>query len=169
MCTTQHPFEAKGLGTAPFRYVGVEAQEIRHGSRVIGSVGGCDIVTKPGGTCAYCHKYIVNLFVVESADGKRFHVGCDCIMKVDPKLSSGVQADLKKNKALREQQRIADAIAALPACQGLRSQPHPSPYHASQGKTLWHYVDWLFKSSGRTGQLRAARIVELANASRVDD
>lgn len=167
--TKIHPFEKAGLGKAPFRYVGVVAQEISHGQRVIGSVGGCAVTTKAGGTCAYCHKYILNMFNVESSDGKIFHVGCDCICKVDAKLAPLVEKDAKKLKADREQARITAAKAALPEAHVLKSQPHPNPYHASNGKTLWHYVEWLFANGGKSGQLRAARMVELAIAPRVEE
>lgn len=166
---TIHPFEKAGLGKAPFRYVGIEAQEISHGERVIGSVGGCAVTTKPGGTCAYCGQYIVNMFVVESADGQRFHVGCDCIRKVDCDLSAKVDKDVKKMKKAREVNRIKEARENLPQAHGLRNQPHPNPYQASQGKSLWHYAEWLFKNGGTAGKLRAARMVEAAMAPVADE
>lgn len=165
MCDTMiHPFEQRGLGKAPFRYVGVEFQEISYGQRVIGSVGGVAVTTKPGGTCAYCGQYIVNMFNVESADGERFHVGCDCIRKVDGKLAKLVDADVKKLKQQREDARIADARAALADAHGLRSQRHPIVWQANEGKTAWDYAAWLFQNAGKSGQLRAARMVELAIA-----
>lgn len=172
MATTQptiHPFQAAGLGNAPFRYVGVEHQEIAYGERVIGSAGGVPITTKPGGTCAYCRKYIVNLFVVESMDGNRFHVGCDCIRKVNVIGTKAMDKDVKEMKKSREAARIAEAKANLPHAHGLRSQPHPNAFHAANGKTLADYVAWLFKNSGTSGMLRAARMVELAMASVVDE
>ena len=74
--TSIHPFEAAGLGKAPFRYVGTAVQEIGvDGRRVLGHVGGATVTTKPGGTCAYCGTYIVNMFDIESADGNRFTAG----------------------------------------------------------------------------------------------
>jgi|ERR1700738_1102613 len=167
--TAIHPFEKAGLGKAPFRYVGVEAQEMSQGRRVLGSVGGCEVSTTPGGTCAYCSHYILNMFIVESADGNRFHVGCDCILKVDAKLGVEVSKDVKKLKKDREIARIKNAMENLPQAYSLKSQPHPNAYHAEQGKTLWHYVEWLFKNCGKSGQLRAARMVELAIAPAVEE
>jgi hypothetical protein len=164
--TQMHSFEKAGLGLSPFRYVGMEHQEIEYGQRVIGSVGGCSITTKPGGTCAYCGQYIVNMFQVESADGKRFHVGCDCIEKVgDAGLIKLVAADLKKLKAQREADRIVRAKSALPKAYGLTNQPHPNGYMAEQGKTLRDYCEWLMTHSGTAGKLRAARMIEAAIAS----
>lgn len=161
---TIHPFEKAGLGKAPFRYVGIEAQEISHGRRVLGSVGGCEMTTKPGGSCAFCAHYILDMFVVESADGQRFHVGCDCIRKVDAKLTRSIEADAKKAKKDREAARIKAAREMVWSQQAysLRCQPHPSPYHAGEGKNLAHYVEWLFQNGGTSGQLRAARLVEKA-------
>ena len=140
METTIHPFEKAGLGKAPFRYIGIEAQEMQYGQRVIGSVGGMTVTTQAGGTCAYCGHYILNMFNVESADGQRFHVGCDCIHKInDAGLIRATQVDQKTLKAAREDARIATAKAALPAAHALRSQPHPNPYHAGQGRTPADY------------------------------
>lgn len=165
-----HPFEKKGLGKAPFTYVGIEAQEMSKGQRVIGSVGGCEMTTKPGGTCDYCGTYIVNMFVVESSDGNRFHVGCDCIRKVGgDKLVKLVNADVKKTAKDKMNKRIAEARANLPQAHSLRSQPHPNAHLASEGKNLAHYCEWLFANAGESGQLRATRMVELAIAPVVND
>lgn len=164
-----HPFEKAGLGVAPFRYVGMIAQEISYGERVIGSAGGVPITTKPGGTCDFCGAYIVNMFQVESSDGNRFKVGCDCIKKVDAKLTKSIAVDVKKMKAIRERQRIADAKAALPKAYKLQGQPHPAPYHAADGKTLANYVEWLLANGGTAGKLRACRMVEAAIAPVVEE
>lgn len=164
MCqTTIHPFEKAGLGKAPFHYVGMVEQEMKYGERVIGSVGGIEITTKPGGTCEFCGHYILNIFMVESSDGKRFKVGCDCIKKVgDNNLVKLVSKDVKKMKEQREVARIQEAKAALPTAHKLFGQSHPNAYHASQGKTMVHYLEWMFKNAGRSGQLQAARIIEAA-------
>ena len=168
--TKIHAFEQAGLGKAPFRYVGMLHQEISYGERVIGSAGGIPITTKPGGTCDYCGKYIVNIFNVESSDGHKFHVGCDCIQKVgDAGLTKLVKADVKKMKAAREAARIAQAKADLPKAYSLQGQPHPSSYHAGEGKTLAHYCEWLLKNGGTSGKLRACRMIEAAVAPRVTD
>ena len=99
------------------------------------------------------------MFVVESADGQRFHVGCDCIRKVDDQggmiRDAGKFADdVKRMKKDREAARIAEAKANLPQAHALRNQPHPNAWHASEGKTLAHYCEWLFANSGTAGRLR---------------
>src|SRR6476661_4497421 len=59
--TWVHPFEAAGLGKAPYRFTSWWRE--RNG-------------------CMFCGTGIMNCFGVQAADGKRFHVGCDCIYKI---------------------------------------------------------------------------------------
>ena len=83
---TTHPFTRAGLGQAPFRFVGVEVQDLCYGQAILNrdeyERTGIALTTAPGGSCAYCGTYIVNMFRVESADGHKFHVGSDCIAKI---------------------------------------------------------------------------------------
>lgn len=168
--TCQHAFEKRGLGKAPFRYIGMEHQEISNGQRVIGSVGGCEVTTKPGSTCDYCGAYILNIFRVESADGQTFKVGCDCVCKVgDAGLEKSIKDDVKKMKAQREKDRIDAARVNLPLARSLMSQPHPNAYQASEGKSMWHYCEWLLKNADTAGKLRACRMIEVSIAPRCDD
>jgi len=168
MCDKIHCFEAAGLGKAPFRYVGMENQNIAYGERVIGNIGGVAITTKPGGTCDYCGTYIINIFVVESADGNRFKVGCDCIRKVSGEGSmvanlSTLEKDLKAHKQAAKRAKDDARIAAaklLVRSNGLLAEPHPTKWLADDGKTLADYCEWLFANAGQSGQLRAAMIVE---------
>ncbi len=170
MCDGIHPFEKAGLGKAPFRYVGMVDQDIRYGERVIGSVGGCEITTKAGGTCEFCGHYILSMFKVESSDGNRFHVGCDCIRKVGgEKLIAATKSDVKKAKEARENTRIAEAKATLPTAWELLSKPHPTLWRAQQGDTMADWCRWMFANAGRTGKLNAARVVEQAVAVRVEE
>lgn len=95
--TTQHPFEAAGLGKAPFKFIGMEEQDLRYGKAILNRAEyektGIAIETKPGGTCAYCGQYILNMYNVRSADGRVFHVGSDCIEKTgDRKLIDRAKA-----------------------------------------------------------------------------
>jgi hypothetical protein len=171
--TAVHPFEQSGNGKAPFRYVGIVHQEIAYGEAVVGSVGGCLMTTKPGGTCDYCGQYILNMFRVESADGNRFKVGCDCIAKVDETAPvrnvSQMRADIKRMKAERDLARIIQARANMEHAHSLKSQPHPTAFMASNGKTLHDYAGWLFTNGGTAGKLRAARMVEASISARVED
>jgi hypothetical protein len=150
---TVHCFEAAGLGKAPFSYDGVIHQEMAYGERVLGSVGGCTMTTKAGGTCDYCGTYIVNMFRVRSSDGNTFKVGCDCIRKTgDEGLIRRVEKDVKAaNKKRRDERKMTKLIAAkeyclatIPSHRGtLASLPHPSPTLAGLGRTGLDYANWM--------------------------
>jgi len=153
MTDTVHCFEKAGLGLAPFRYAGMVHQDIAYGERVLGSIGGCTLTTKPGSTCDYCGTAITNIFRVESADGRSFKVGCECIKKTgDEGLIRRVQADVTKMERERRQARkLAKAAAEKAYCEdvlvrqmgSLLSLPHPHPYRASQGETLADWARWM--------------------------
>jgi hypothetical protein len=158
-----HPFEAAGLGKAPFRYVGMEFQDISYGQRNV-AIGGVECQTKPGGTCAYCGQYIVNMFRVASADGQEFHVGCDCIRKVDAKLVKLADQDIRKmrkeRKAAADRATVQAARELLPvAMEKMAGKPHPNAHMAGNGKTLADYVDFLLQCGGNDGRLRAAKLI----------
>lgn len=159
---TIHCFEKAGLGKAPFRYVGVQFQDMRYGERVV-NVGGVECTTHAGGTCEYCGHYIVNMFVIESADGNRFHVGCDCLAKVGEKgLKRQADRDIReaarKRLAASNEERVANAIKRLPQVADiLAGKPHPNEYHASQGKTLLDWCNWVIQN---TNGLPAAKVIE---------
>ena len=148
--TALHCFEEAGLGRAPFRYVGLEEQVLAHGQRVLGQVGGCEITTKPGSTCDYCGTYIVNIFVVEGADGNRFKVGCECIRKTgDAGLVLRVNEDVRKmERNKRAAAKAARATADRELCQAaplgkLAGKPHPTPDRAARGETLADWARWM--------------------------
>lgn len=67
-----HPFEAAGLGKAPFRFLGLTENAIKVGDHI-----------QPGGTCDFCGTGIKYECRIGSADGRRFVVGTDCVMKLD--------------------------------------------------------------------------------------
>jgi hypothetical protein len=144
-----HPFEARGLGKAPFKFVGLAHQEIAYGERVLGHVGGCTMTTKPGGTCAYCGTYITNMYNIESADGVKFHVGSECVKKTDDAklVREAGYATRKMNRerrVARGRQAKADAKVycddvLLNKLGTLCKLPHPHPFRAEQGETL---ADW---------------------------
>lgn len=147
--TTVHCFEKAGLGKAPFRYIGMVDQNIKYG-QATGTINGIEFSTKPGGSCAYCGTYIVNMFNVESADGNRFHVGCECIKKTgDQGLIRLVAADIKKaEKAKRDAKKSAALQRDQELCENFNfalyaDTSHPNPYFASEGKTLADWAQWM--------------------------
>jgi len=108
---TIHPFEAAGLGKAPFKCTGMSENVF-----VIPGFGGG---SKAGGSCQYCGTGIRYEYHIVSSDGKKFHVGCDCVEKVSAKGSrllteaEKVKRDFDRNK--REETRRNKAEATLQA------------------------------------------------------
>jgi hypothetical protein len=160
METTQHPFEKAGLGKAPFRYVGIDAQDLMYGQAILNRAEyektGIAVTTKPGGSCAYCGNYIVNMYNVLSSDGRKFHVGSECVNKTnDAKLIDGARKDknamLTKRRQTKAKTSKADAQSWYdsPAIVAwLVSQAHPSAFYAGQGKTLRDYYDFILRACG---------------------
>jgi hypothetical protein len=97
MTATTHPFEKAGLGYAPFRCVGCRENwfEMPGFGR------------KPGGTCDYCGTGILYEFVIKSADGKSFVVGCDCVRK-----TGGNVADFDHIRLQNARERRAQKASA---------------------------------------------------------
>jgi hypothetical protein len=157
---TIHPFEKAGLGVAPFRFVGMEENVIRHPNGTM----------QAGGTCQYCGTGIRYMFQVKSADGKLFHVGCDCIMKIE---SKGTKLYLDTEKAMKKMQkehskqklesRIANVTSILESDAALLTNlPHPNDYMAKKSLTLRDSITWLLAHAGDAGKLRACKAIERA-------
>lgn len=170
--TQAHPFERAGLGKAPFRFVGMVQQDLCYGERILNRAEyertGISLTTKPGGTCAYCGTYIVNMFQIKSADGRCFHVGCDCVNKTgDRKLmlsckQAVLRAGRQKRAALAE--RKAGELAAMLANESVRAKlankPHPKPYMAAKGETLLAWADWMAKHAGAAGRAKVLKAIK---------
>lgn len=107
-----HPWQAKGLGMAPFRFLTV----ISHPSKSLQEANpdaynyaagiACQqrraLKVEDTCTCHACYRDISVAYVIESSDEKRFVVGCECVLKTDDtKLITEVEA------AKRERNRIA--------------------------------------------------------------
>jgi hypothetical protein len=67
-----HRFEAAGLGKAPFE---VESFQICKYQACQGAP------IQPGASCDFCGTGIMLVYVIRSADNRRFKVGCDCVEK----------------------------------------------------------------------------------------
>lgn len=175
--TEIHPFEKAGLGKAPFRYIGAVAQDVGpDGLRKMGTKHGVEWSTTPGGTCDACGKAIVDIYRVQSSDGKISTVGCDCIKKVggstvknvaafenDRKVIAKAKSRAKKvNNDARDDARIAAAFARLDEATKLRETPHPTAWGLKAGLTLADYVRWMGENAGRSGKLSAAKMIEKA-------
>ena len=156
--TTVHTFERAGLGLAPFKFVGFF-------ENVFVACPGAP--PKPGGTCDYCGTGIRDCFQIQSADGKKFVVGCDCVAKTGDaglrKIIDGKVAEIKRERAhALDDEKIATGLAAFkePAVEAaLKLAPHPVDHWAAKGQTKWDQLDWFFRNAGRSGRVWAARMV----------
>jgi hypothetical protein len=158
--TAVHKFEQAGLGKAPFRFVGKIYQDIRYGNAVV-VIDGVECETKPGGSCDYCGQYIVNMFQIESADGRRFKVGCDCLGKTgDAGLVRKAKKIISDEAAARRRGRDAAKLTEERTWfETVRTQAqaivHPDPRFAAHGETLADMVDWFGRYAGTSGKLGA--------------
>lgn len=142
-----HIFEAAGLGTAPFKYLGYEK------NRLTG--------------CQYCGTAIMYRFYLKSADGKTFFVGSDCILKSG---DAGLRKSVDKVKAeINRAKRDADAAEARETlCTVLGSDilsdivrdfPHPKGF---SNLTLLDYAEWMKKNAGDSGRIATAKMLRKA-------
>src|ERR1700677_1659025 len=83
----EHPFE-RTLGRGPYRFVCFYDLGAVIGALNAGNVAGYNngLAMAPKvesglGTCSHCGHAILNIFVVQTGDGKRYGVGSDCIEK----------------------------------------------------------------------------------------
>lgn len=153
-----HPFEAAGLGLAPFGLVAVEDM-----GRVCRG-------------CSYCGTGIRYVCTLRDRTGKTFIVGTDCVRKrceqVDTSLSLEVrrahddillaQREAKREVRMEhERKRIQAAKALLDADLHLFSaEPHPHEYFAKQGLRMRDYFDWTFRYGGQQARLQACKAIE---------
>lgn len=88
-----HVFERAGLGIAPYEFLGVQkmAYQACQGAPV-----------QPGTSCHYCGMGIMYAYQLKSSDGKKFHVGCDCIAKSG---DAGLIKAYKTSRAHRDLER----------------------------------------------------------------
>lgn len=158
-----HPFEAAGLGKAPFRVVGVER---RVGPIPLpdGSFAGAP--GQPMGCCQFCFTGIAECWLIQSADGRQSVVGCDCVRKTGDVVLRKEMAPLQRTlRHAREDARI-DAARRLLGLASVRDalaeEPHPLAYRAARGETALGFAEWSMESCGTAGRLRAARVIERA-------
>ena len=162
-----HPFEAAGLGLAPFKCIGhsVAKYQAAPGSPI-----------QPGSSCDYCGTAIMDVYQVRSANGREFKVGSDCIRHtctlVDGKLPLSFRLEIAAmDREKREERRaaefarltvrIAKARAILAGDATLfTSEPHPVPYFHLQGKTLRDSVEWSLANAGMSGRTATCRLIE---------
>lgn len=110
--------------------------------------------------CEFCGKAIRLRFECQSADGRTFGVGRDCVNRVEP---AGSVLRVEVDKKFKEQEQVAirdrvrkakDSLSARPDF--LRDQPHPM----ISGKSMRDYVEFVFANGGLTALKKVCKIVE---------
>jgi hypothetical protein len=105
-----HVFEKAGLGRAPFRCVAVaslpspslaEANPEAYNNALRDLPRGIGL-----GSCHFCGTAIMHNFIIESADDRRFVVGCDCVGR------TGDAGLIQQVKRVRVEDRLAKRNAA---------------------------------------------------------
>lgn len=128
MKNTMHPFEASGLGVGPFRFL--YAASLPSKSLAEHNPEAYQMALRalphdvPLGTCSHCGRGITHNFVCQSADGRRFAVGSECVDKTRDKAlgdrvaiaAAKIERDQRRAKAdaAREKRRQAWLIANAP-------------------------------------------------------
>ena len=168
--TIIHVFEQAGLGLAPFRFVGLENNNDRAAINSERRANGQIYTTNYCTSCDYCSTAICDAYYLESADGKQFKVGCDCVLKtgdaglinIVKKLSAKAATD---KRHAREAVKFAEgaALFARPEVQAMLSaMPHPRKWPANKGETMLDSVKWMLLNAGTAGKLKTyAEIAKL--------
>lgn len=160
-----HPFEAAGLGKAPFRYLG--CSEAEYGPIIISERGGVTTsVGAPGqlmSVCKCCYQPISEVHRIKSADGLVSSVGRTCIKKLAPKGDPVLRKANRASRArqvAREEGRI-DALRQRLVASDLRERlaAMPSPTRP-QEETAAAWVDWMLRHAGHSGRMRVVRWVD---------
>jgi hypothetical protein len=114
-----HKFEFAGLGQAPFRVVGLFSFPSKSLAEHNPNAYNNHMQSIPKdvvcGSCAFCHTALTHNYIVQSADGKKFVVGSDCVKKTG---DLGLAEQIKLiDRQLRTEARMkameADAKAKL--------------------------------------------------------
>jgi hypothetical protein len=164
---TIHCFEAAKLGKAPYAFLGVREFKFKAAP---------EAPTQPGTCCDYCGTGIMYAFMLRSADGKEFKVGCDCIEKSGDKglrkIISQLEKEKRQKKAQEKRQKeldrrnevkreIEEILANNPKIvESLKSKPHPSiPRY-----TLLNYVEWMLIYAGVSGMFTVREIIKKEGA-----
>jgi len=155
--TKIHVFETVGLGQAPFKFVGYYVDRGRSYTSPEGFTVTIGAPGQPTGTCDYCGTSIANCFRIQSADGKTFVVGSECVMKTG---DAGLKAEVNKVKAEITREKQDKAIAenwlwVEENRQALALRPY--------GKyTLLESIEWFYKNAGRSGKINIIRAAKKA-------
>lgn len=149
--STVHAFEARGLGKAPYTFLGVQVMvgpiTMKDGSQ-LGAPG------QPMGTCHFCSTGLKNAFMLRSADNKEFYVGCECIRKsgdkgllrvvsIEEKKKRQAKAEVRRQKEYEKALEMRDEVMGLLASSDVQAKLGAKPHPVIPGMTLFNYVEFL--------------------------
>jgi hypothetical protein len=152
----KHPFTTT-LGPGPYKYVGF-------GEIMFSETFGAKYVG-PGmdtgcGTCTHCGHAIVNIYIVQTAEGKRCGVGSDCIRKVNAEGDFTNMTDFerelkaqkrKAGRERRERQRLALKEKVIKLVKENEQALRAIPFVRVQTRTAWDYCAWYIKQNRTLG------------------
>ncbi len=112
MENVMNKWESIGLGKAPFRCVGMFKMPSKETATM------ADYAALPkgygAGSCAVCGTGLVYNYMIHSADGRKFVVGCDCVFKTgDTVTTEAVRKIRSEAKAKARDEK--NAAVARPA------------------------------------------------------
>lgn len=146
---TLHPFEAAGLGLAPFKFVGCY-------KNVFVACPGAP--AKAGGTCDFCYQGIMYCNTVQSSDGKQFVVGCDCIRRLgsaDNRLLSQAERAMAN---LKKEQKDAERKAKQEKREAERAAAEQAERDANGGFTLYELAKMAEREERQAQQRQLAEL-----------
>lgn len=145
MTNAQHVFERAGLGLAPYKFLGMEEKrgpivtELGGGIRqMVGSPG------QPMGCCQYCSTGIAYCYWLQSADGKKFYVGSECILKSgDAGLRKVVKDEQKKQRATKREATRKQQREAREKARKAEIEARRPAFEAEHGALLQRAERWM--------------------------
>lgn len=160
---TLHPFELSGMGRAPFKCVGVYSFPSPSLAEQNPAAYQAAIQAMPRGyrcgTCHHCGMALMNNYLIESADGVKSSVGCECVYKTnDPR--SAVVTEVKREQLRMERQKRAEKRAAQRKAAALKwEQDHPEQVAArAEEKRLWQEAKTARENAANAERIRVRRV-----------
>lgn len=134
-----HRFERAGLGKAPFRVTGYGEYKYQacHGAPI-----------QPGTSCDFCGTACIYVANIRAADGKKFHVGLDCVEKVgDAGMVSAIKHSPEYRKIQRDKRYARDEVIKAELETLLSQVRERYPVYAGD-------FDWRLPRCGMAGRAR---------------
>lgn len=163
-----HPFQLT-LGLGPYRLVGFFALQLpSEANQGRNNFHLAPPMERGLGTCAHCGHGIVNIYIVQIADGKRFGVGSDCIHKAGlpyTELTKLQKHEREQARIKRQEIKIKKGNLARASIGDLisehadimRSKPHPKKKPSA---SLLDYAQWVLKNSNDGGVIFALKTIK---------